>query len=114
MLLSALTLTATIIGLILATPVLVLFSPILVPAGIALVLAASGFVFSGSCGVAAIAALSWIYNYVAGNHPAGSDRLDYAGSAIADKARDVKEKAKDYANYGHGNRTQYETTTQGY
>lgn len=97
LLLSGLILTGTVIGLIIATPLLVLFSPILVPAAIVLVLAAGGFLFSGGCGVAAIAALSWIYNYVTGKHPAGSDRLDYAKGVIADRARDVKDRAKDYA-----------------
>lgn len=102
LLLSALTLTGTVIALILATPLLVLFSPILVPAGIAAFMAASGFVFSGGCSVAAIAALSWIYNYVTGKHPAGSDRLDNAAGLIGDKARDVKERAKDFATYAPG------------
>ncbi|KAJ1376636.1 Oleosin [Sesbania bispinosa] len=110
LLLSGLILTGTVIGLIIATPLLVLFSPILVPAAIVLSLAAGGFLFSGGCGVAAIAALSWIYNYVSGNQPAGSDTLDYARGAIADKARDVKERAKDYASYAQG---RAQETTQG-
>ncbi|XP_027356575.1 oleosin 16 kDa-like [Abrus precatorius] len=110
LLLSGLILTGTVIGLIIATPLLVLFSPILVPAAIVLFLAASGFLFSGGCGVAAIAALSWIYNYVSGNHPAGSDTLDYARGIIADKARDVKERAKDYGSYGQ---VRAQDTTQG-
>lgn len=102
LLLSGLILTGTVIGLIIATPLLVLFSPILVPAAIILSLAAGGFMFSGGCGVAAVAALSWIYNYVSGKYPAGSDTLDYARGMIADKARDVKERAKDYGNYAQG------------
>ncbi|CAL0319260.1 unnamed protein product [Lupinus luteus] len=102
MLLSGLTLTGTAIGLIIATPLLVLFSPILVPAAFVLFLAASGFLFSGGCGVAAVAALSWIYNYVAGKHPVGADKLDYARGVISDKARDVKDRAKDYASYAQG------------
>lgn len=111
MLLSTLTLTGTVIGLIVATPVLVLFSPILVPAGFILLMAASGFVFSGSCGVAAVAALTWIYNYVTGEHPEGSGKLDYAGSVIADKARDMKERAKEYGSYALG---RPQENTQGY
>ncbi|KAI4316073.1 hypothetical protein L6164_024090 [Bauhinia variegata] len=110
LLLSALTLTGTVISLILATPVLVLFSPILVPAAIVLFLAATGFMFSGGCGVAAVTALTWIYNYVSGKNPPGSDRLDYATSVIADKARDVKERAKDY---GHYAQNRAHETTQG-
>ncbi|KAL2346863.1 hypothetical protein Fmac_000863 [Flemingia macrophylla] len=102
LLLSGLILTGTVIGLVIATPLLVIFSPILVPAAFVLFLVVSGFLFSGGCGVAAIAALSWIYNYVSGNHPAGSDTLDYAKGYLADKARDVKERAKDYGNYAQG------------
>lgn len=97
--LSGLTLTGTVLSLIIATPVLVLFSPVLVPAGIVLFLVTAGFLFSGACGVAAISTLSWIYNYVAGKHPPGADQLDYARSRIANKARDMKERAKEYGNY---------------
>lgn len=111
LLLSGLILTGTVIGLVIATPLLVLFSPILVPAALVLFLAASGFLFSGGCGVAAVAALAWIYNYVSGKHPAGSDKLDYARGMIADKARDVKERAKDYASTYPQGRAQETTTT---
>ncbi|KAJ7958847.1 Oleosin [Quillaja saponaria] len=99
LLLSALTLTGTVIALILATPILVLFSPILIPAGIVLFLSITGFVFSACCGATAIAALSWIYNYVAGTHPPGADQLDYARMKILDKAKDMKEMAKGYGNH---------------
>ncbi|PRQ27580.1 putative oleosin [Rosa chinensis] len=73
--LSALTLTGTVMALILATPVLVLFSPVLVPAAIVVVLVAAGFVFSGGCGVAAIAALTWLYKYV--SNYVSTRRRDY-------------------------------------
>lgn len=88
---SGLILTGTVIELVLATPILVLFSPVLVPAGITLLLITAGLLFSGSCGVAAVAALSWIYRYTAGKHPPGADRLDYVRMRIADKARDVSD-----------------------
>jgi len=97
--LSGLTLTGTVIALIVATPVLVLFSPILVPAAITAFLIATGFVFSGGCGVAAISALSWIYQYATGKHPPGSDQLDHARMRIANAAWDVKEKAKENLQY---------------
>lgn len=97
--LSGLTLTGTVIALITATPVIVLFSPILVPAGIVIFLVATGFLFSGGCGVAAIAALSWLYSYLTGQLLVGADKLDYARMRIADKARDVKERARDYGQY---------------
>lgn len=62
-------------------------------------LVTAGFLFSGTCGVAAISLLSWIYNYVSGKHPPGSDQLDYARSRIANKARDMKERAQEYGTY---------------
>lgn len=36
----------------------------------------------------ALAALSWIYNYAAGKHPVGADKLDRARMRIADKAKE--------------------------
>lgn len=109
LLFSGLALTATVIALIIATPLFVLFSPILVPASLALFFLASGLLFAGGCGLAGIAAFSWIYNYVAGKHPMGSDKLDYAGAVIADKARNLKEWAMDYGHYDH--RMPQESTT---
>ncbi|XVE70977.1 hypothetical protein DITRI_Ditri10aG0113200 [Diplodiscus trichospermus] len=97
--LSGLTLTGTVIALIIATPLMVIFSPILVPAGIVIFLAITGFLFSGGCGVVAITTLSWMYNYVQGKHPPGADQLDYAKNKLACTARDVTEKAKEYGQY---------------
>ncbi|GLU01477.1 hypothetical protein SLE2022_187840 [Rubroshorea leprosula] len=100
LLLSGLTLTGIVIALVIATPLLVLFSPILVPAGIVTFLVATGFLFSGGLGVAGIAALSWMYNYATGKQPVGSDRLDRAKMMLSNTARDVKEKAKEYGQHG--------------
>ncbi|MBA0594201.1 hypothetical protein Gohar_022764 [Gossypium harknessii] len=97
--LSGLTLTWTVIALIMATPVMVLFSPVLVPSAIVIFLVITGFLFSGGCGVAAITALSWIYNYVQGKHPLGADKLDYARDMLASMTRGVTEKAKEYGQY---------------
>uniref|UniRef100_A0A453KLW1 Oleosin n=1 Tax=Aegilops tauschii subsp. strangulata TaxID=200361 RepID=A0A453KLW1_AEGTS len=54
LLLSALTLTGTVLALIVATPLLVLFSPVLVPAAIAVTMLTAGFVSSGAFGAAAV------------------------------------------------------------
>ncbi|KAK9927657.1 hypothetical protein M0R45_024830 [Rubus argutus] len=51
--LSGLTLTAAIICLTAVTPLLVIFSPVLVPAAIAMLLLATGFFSSGGLGVTA-------------------------------------------------------------
>ncbi|XP_057976473.1 oleosin G-like isoform X2 [Malania oleifera] len=85
LLLSGLTLTGTVMTLIVATPAFVLFSPILVPAGIVVLVAAAGLLFSGGCGVTG---MSWIYDYVARKHPPGKEQLDYAGTTVAGKARE--------------------------
>lgn len=59
--LSALTLVGTVIALTVATPLLVIFSPILVPALITVALLITGFLSSGGFGIAAITVFSWIY-----------------------------------------------------
>ncbi|XP_022752211.1 oleosin 1-like [Durio zibethinus] len=94
--LSGLTMTGRVIALIMATPLMVLFSPILVPTGIVIFLVITGLLFSGGCGVAAITALSWIYYYVQVKHPPGADQLDYSRKKLASTARDMTEKAKEY------------------
>nr|ABB01617.1 oleosin low molecular weight isoform [Linum usitatissimum]ABB01622.1 oleosin low molecular weight isoform [Linum usitatissimum] len=95
--LSGLILTATVISLIIATPLLVIFSPVLVPALITVGLLITGFLASGGFGVAAVTVLSWIYRYVTGGHPAGGDSLDQARSKLAGKAREVKDRASEFA-----------------
>ncbi|KAL6196768.1 hypothetical protein ACLB2K_032382 [Fragaria x ananassa] len=75
--LSGLTLTVTEIALIMATPVVVLFSPILVPAGLALFLAATGLVFSGGCGVVAVTAFVRLYKYISGYAAAQKTNYGY-------------------------------------
>ncbi|KAA8539757.1 hypothetical protein F0562_026449 [Nyssa sinensis] len=96
LLLSGLTLAGTVIALTLATPVLVIFSPVLVPAAITVFLLLSGFLASGGFGVAAVTVLSWIYRYVTGRHPPGADQLDQARMKLASKAREMKDKAEQF------------------
>ncbi|KQJ83905.1 oleosin 16 kDa [Brachypodium distachyon] len=92
--LSGLILAGTVVALTVATPVLVIFSPVLVPAAVALALMAAGFVTSGGLGVAALSVFSWMYKYLTGKHPPGADQLDHAKARIASKARDIKDAAQ--------------------
>ncbi|KAJ4954942.1 hypothetical protein NE237_011725 [Protea cynaroides] len=94
--LSGLLLAATVIGLTLATPVLVIFSPVLVPAAITVFLILAGFLTSGGLGVAALSVLTWIYKYVTGKNPPGADTLDEASYRLARKARDVRDRAEQF------------------
>ncbi|GMP99214.1 hypothetical protein CsSME_00046776 [Camellia sinensis var. sinensis] len=113
--LSGLTLTGTVISLVIATPVLILFSPILFPTGIIIFLATAGFLFSGGCGVAAAAALAWLYNYIAGKRRCGAvaEQLDYARMRIASRARDMRERAREYGQKVQQNKAQSQEVNQG-
>nr|ASZ84486.1 oleosin1 [Buglossoides arvensis] len=96
---SGLTLAATVIALTMATPLLVLFSPVLVPAALTVFLLVTGFLISGGFGVAAVSVLSWIYRYVTGKHPVGADSLDQAKNTLAGKAREMKDKAEQFGQH---------------
>ncbi|KAM0933605.1 putative oleosin [Dioscorea sansibarensis] len=72
LLLAGLTETVTVVSLVMATPVLVIFSPVLVPAAVVLLLGLGGFVLSCVFGVMAL----WIYNYVAGKQPPESEQVE--------------------------------------
>jgi hypothetical protein len=96
--LSGLILAGTVmIALTVGTPVLVIFSPVLVPAAIGLALMAAGFITSGGLAVAALSVFSWMYNYLTGNHPPSADQLDHANARLESKARDIKEAAQHQA-----------------
>ncbi|XP_061999551.1 oleosin 1-like [Rosa rugosa] len=94
--LSGLVLAGTVICLTIATPLLVIFSPVLVPAVITVALIMTGFLASGGFGVAAISVLSWIYKYVTGSQPPGAEQLDSARHKLAGKARDMKDRAEQF------------------
>lgn len=98
--LSGLTLTGTVLGLAVATPLFVLFSPVLVPALITVVMIITGFMLSGGSGTAAIMGFTWLYNYVTGKHPVGTDQIDYMKDEIGGKARDMKDFVRDYGKTG--------------
>lgn len=74
--LAGMTLNATTMGLVMTTSVLVLLTPILVPAAAALSLVTSGFMFSGSCAMGALGVTAWMYRHMTGTHPFGAGQLD--------------------------------------
>ncbi|KAF0913464.1 hypothetical protein E2562_022356 [Oryza meyeriana var. granulata] len=93
--LAGLTVTGTVLALIVATPLLVIFSPVLVPAAFAASLLAAGFASSGAFGAAAVGLLAWMYRYLqspSGEHaPAGADKVEHARARLDDKAHDVRD-----------------------
>ncbi|CAI9097059.1 OLC1v1033358C1 [Oldenlandia corymbosa var. corymbosa] len=98
MVLSGLTLTGTVIGLVLLTPLLVIFSPVLVPAAITLFLITAGLITSGGLGATASFLFYWMYRYATGKHPIGADQIDRAKDRIAHAAKEMRDKAE---HYGH-------------
>lgn len=93
--LSGLTLTGTIIGLTLASPLFLLFSPILVPAAIAIALAVAGFWVSGAFGLTGLSSLSWIVNYVRGPRSPLPEPVDYAKRQVVDTAGYLGQRTKE-------------------
>ncbi|CAK9138572.1 unnamed protein product [Ilex paraguariensis] len=61
--LAGLVLVGTLIGLAVATPLFVIFSPILVPAALTIAAAVAGFLTAGAFGITAVSSLSWMFNY---------------------------------------------------
>ncbi|KAI4324893.1 hypothetical protein MLD38_030337 [Melastoma candidum] len=94
--LSALILAGTVILLTVATPPLIIFSPVLAPAVITACLIVTGFLTSGGFGLAAITVLSWILRYMMGKHPAGADKLDQVRLKLAGKTREMKDRAEQF------------------
>ncbi|KAL3524120.1 hypothetical protein ACH5RR_016954 [Cinchona calisaya] len=94
--LSGLILAGTVIALTMATPLLVIFSPVLVPAAITVFLLGSGLLASGGFGIAALSVLAWIYKYVTGKQPPGADQLDKARQKLGYKAREMKDRAEQF------------------
>ncbi|KAJ7541982.1 hypothetical protein O6H91_10G084200 [Diphasiastrum complanatum] len=90
-----LTLAGTVIGglilLAIATPVLIFFSPVLIPIGITLALGTAALVATGAFLLAVCAAVSWLYKYFKGRRPPGADQLEFARH----RAQDAGSRAKD-------------------
>ncbi|XP_076919540.1 oleosin G-like [Bidens hawaiensis] len=99
LLLTGITLTVAVVGLIFFAPIIILTSPVWVPIGILVFVVIVGFLMFCGSGVAAVAAAAWLYKYFRGLHPVGSDRVDYARSRIADTASHVKDYAREYGGY---------------
>lgn len=99
LLLTGLTVTATVLGLILFMPLILISSPIWVPIGTVLFLVTAGLLTMCGFGVAVAAVLSWTYRYFKGMNPPGSGRVDYARSRIYDTASHVKDYAREYGGY---------------
>ncbi|XP_017217458.1 oleosin H2 [Daucus carota subsp. sativus] len=87
LLLSCITLTGTIIALVVATPLFVIFSPVLVPAVVALALAVTGLLTSGAFGVTALSSLAWLVKYLRrGGRDGGGHAAEMGKRRVRDTA----------------------------
>ncbi|XP_009625249.1 oleosin H2-like [Nicotiana tomentosiformis] len=93
--LAGLTLTGTLIGLAVATPLLLLFSPVLVPAVITIALAVTGFLTSGAFGITALSSLSWIINYLRSIRGPGREQLEHAKRRVQDTAGTMGQRTRE-------------------
>ncbi|XP_059295282.1 oleosin H2-like [Lycium ferocissimum] len=92
--LAGLTLIGTLVGLAVATPVFLLFSPVIVPAILTVGLAVAGFMTSGAFGVTGLSSLSWILNYLKQGKSV-PENLDAAKRRMADATAHPGQKKKD-------------------
>ncbi|CAM8938157.1 unnamed protein product [Rhodiola kirilowii] len=119
--LAGLIFAGTMTGLAITFPLFVLFSPVLVPAALAIGLAVTGIVTSGAFGLTAISSLSWVLSYLRGTVPEQihqakrgmQDMTEYVGVKTKEVGETIQSKAQeakrgDTATTGTGGRT---TTT---
>ncbi|KAG6545954.1 hypothetical protein Mapa_012615 [Marchantia paleacea] len=85
------------ITLALVVPLLIFFSPVLIPLGIVLFLATAGTVSAVGSGILAISGISWLYSYCKGRDPPGANRVDAARERLVCTAREFKEWASNYS-----------------
>ncbi|PON84249.1 Oleosin [Trema orientale] len=91
--LAGLTLMGTVLGLVVSTPVFLLFSPVLVPAALTIGLAVMGFLTSGAFGVTGLSSLSWVFNYF--RRASVPEQLDFAKRRAQDAAAYAGQKTKE-------------------
>ncbi|ERN09207.1 oleosin 18.2 kDa [Amborella trichopoda] len=112
--LSGITLAGTLACLAVVTPLFVLFSPVLVPAGILLLLAVSGFLASGAFGLTGVSSIGWIVKSVRGRGDV-REQMEHAkrkmhesgghmGQQVGQRAKDVGQGMQSKAG-GDGGRT---------
>ncbi|GER29504.1 oleosin [Striga asiatica] len=90
--LAGLTLAGSLVGLAVATPLFVIFSPVLVPAAILAAGAVTAVITSGAFGLTGLSSLSWVVNSF--RQATGKDPLDYAKQRVQEGTVYVGEKTK--------------------
>ncbi|XP_054820248.1 oleosin Cor a 15-like [Prosopis cineraria] len=93
LLLAALTLAATVLGIAVSAPLFVIFSPVLLPAALLLGLAVAGLLTSGAFGVTALSSFTWLANYVRRSRL--PEQLEYAKHRARETISQAAQSAKE-------------------
>ncbi|CAI9272771.1 unnamed protein product [Lactuca saligna] len=94
--LAGITFVGTMIGLAIATPIFIIFSPIIVPAVLTIGLAVAGFLTSGTFGLTGLSSLSFLVNSL--RQVTGStvpEQIDYAKRRVQDMVEYTGQKTKE-------------------
>ncbi|KAG0548038.1 hypothetical protein BDA96_01G132200 [Sorghum bicolor] len=111
--LSGLALAASVVGLALATPVFLLFSPVLVPAALLIGTAVTGFLTSGALGLGGLSSLTCLANtarqafqrtpdYVEEARRRMAEAAAHAGQKTAQAGHAIQSRAQEAASGGAG------------
>ncbi|EEF40948.1 oleosin 18.2 kDa [Ricinus communis] len=92
--LSGITLTNTLIGMAIATPLFILFGPIILPAAVVIGLAMMAFMVAGALGLSGLTSQSWALKYFR-EGTAMPESLDQAKKRMQDMAGYVGMKTKE-------------------
>ncbi|KAK1644694.1 hypothetical protein QYE76_062499 [Lolium multiflorum] len=92
--LSGLLLAGTVVGLALATPVFLLFSPVLVPAALTIGLAVTGFLTSGALGLGGLSSLTVLANTARQAFQKTPDYVEEARRRMAEAAAAAGQKTE--------------------
>jgi hypothetical protein len=92
--LSGLLLAGTVVGLALATPVFLLFSPVLVPAALTIGAAVTGFLTSGALGLGGLSSLTVLANTARQAFQKTPDYVEQARRRMADAAAAAGQKTQ--------------------
>ncbi|XP_010906082.1 oleosin 18 kDa [Elaeis guineensis] len=95
LILSGVTLTASVIGLAVAAPLFLLFSPVLVPAAIAIGLAVTGFLTSGAFGLTGLSSLSCFMEEARRLASKASEQLEQVRQRMTEAGGHVGQRTKE-------------------
>uniref|UniRef100_A0A8I6XLI2 Oleosin n=3 Tax=Hordeum vulgare TaxID=4513 RepID=A0A8I6XLI2_HORVV len=109
--LSGLALAGTVVGLAVATPVFLLFSPVLVPAALTIGMAVTGFLASGALGLGGLSSLTVLANTARQAFQRTPDYVEEARQRMADAAAAAGHKTQQA---GHAIQSRAEETRAGH